>query len=70
VDYINTFFNQKAEASGYPSCVRNHEDEKRYIQSFRESEGIELDKASIKYNGAKRGLANLCLNSICGKLTD
>jgi hypothetical protein len=55
VHYINTFLKLKAEASGYPSWVRSPEDEERYIQSFRESEGIELDKASIKYNAAKRG---------------
>ena len=65
VDYINTFFNLKAEASGY----RSPEDEERYIQSFRESEGIEMDKASIKYNAAKRGLAKLCLNPMWGETT-
>ena len=27
VDYINTFLKLKAEASGYPSCVRTPEDE-------------------------------------------
>jgi len=48
VDYINTFLKLKAEASGYPSWVRSPEDEERYIQSFRESKGIELDKTSIK----------------------
>ena len=70
VDYINTFLKLKAEASGYPSWVRSPEDEERYIQSFRESEGIELDKASIKHKAAKRGLAKLCLNSMWGKLTE
>jgi len=69
VDYINTFLKLKAEASGYPSWVRSPEDEEQYIQSFRESEGIELDKASIKYNAATRGLAKLCLNFMCGKLS-
>jgi len=59
VDYVNTFLKLKGEARGYPSWVRSPEDEERYIQSFRESEGIELDKASIKYNAAKRGLAKL-----------
>ena len=45
VDYINTVLKLKDEASGYPSWVRSPEDEERYIQSFRGSEGIELDKA-------------------------
>jgi len=69
VDYINTFLKLKAEASVYPSWVRSPEDEERYIQSFRESEVIELDKSSIKYNAATRGLAKLCLNSMWGKLS-
>ena len=59
MDYINTFLKLKAEASSYPSWVRSPEDEERYIQFFRESEGTELDKASIKYNAAKRGMAKL-----------
>jgi hypothetical protein len=70
VDYIITFIKLKAEANGYPSWVRSPESEERYIQSFRESEGIELDKASIKYNTAKRRLAKLCLKSIWGKRTE
>ena len=45
------------------------EEEERYYHSFRESEGIDLDKASIKNNAAKRGLANLCLNNIREKIT-
>jgi len=37
VDYINTFLELKAEASGYPNWVQSPEDEERYIHSFRES---------------------------------
>ena len=70
VDYIKTFLKLKAEANGYPNWVQSPEDKERYIHSFRESEGIELDKASIKYNAAKRGLAKLCLNSMWGKLAE
>jgi len=70
VDYINTFLKIKAEASGYPSWVRGPEDEQRFIDSFEQSEGIRLDRESIKFNAAKRGLAKLCLNSIWGKLTE
>jgi hypothetical protein len=70
VDYINTFLKLKAEASSYPSWVRSPEDEERYIQSFRESERIELDKKSIKHKTAKRGFAKLCLNYMWGKLTE
>jgi len=69
VDYINNFLKIKAEASGYPSWVRSPEDEERFIDSFEQSEGIRLDRESIKFNAAKRGLAKLCLKSMWGKLT-
>ena len=63
MQYIDTFLKLKAEASGYPGWVRELEDEDRYVQFFRNSEGIELDKNIIKKNAAKRGLAKLCVNS-------
>ena len=70
MDYINTFLKIKAEASGYPSLVRSPEVEERFIDSFEQGEGIRLDRESIKFNAAKRGLAKLCLNSMWGKLTE
>jgi len=60
----------KAEASGYPGWVRGPEDEERYVESFWQSEGIRLEKESIRFKAAKRGLAKLCLNSMWGKLTE
>ena len=42
--YINTFLKLKAEACGYPDWVRTPNDEDRYTESFRQSEGILLDK--------------------------
>jgi hypothetical protein len=59
VEYIDTFLKLKAEASGYPSWVRTPDDEDQYIEAFRESEGVSLNKEAIKYNAAKRGLAKL-----------
>ena len=50
MDYINNFLKLKAEASGYPSWVRSPADEDRYVRSFWDSEGIRLDKESIKHN--------------------
>jgi hypothetical protein len=64
VEYNDTFLKLKAEASGYPIWVRTPADEDRYIEEFRQNEGIVLDKDSIKDNAAKRGLAKLCLNSM------
>ena len=68
VEYIQTFLKLKAEASGYPSWVRIPADEDRYIEEFRQSEGILLDKDSIRHNASKRGLAKLCLNSMWANL--
>jgi len=67
-EYINTFLKLKAEASGYPDWVRTPNDEDQYTEPFLQSEGILLDKDSIKFIAAKRGLAKLCLNSMWGKL--
>jgi hypothetical protein len=70
VDCIDTFLKLKAEANGYPSWVRTPGDEDRYIRQFEESEGILLNKDSIRHNPAKRGLAKLCLHSMWDKLTE
>jgi hypothetical protein len=70
VEYINTFLNLKAEASGYPYWVRTSEDEDSYINAFMVSEGIRLDRNNIRPNAAKRALAKLCLNSMWCKLTE
>jgi len=67
VEYIDTFLKLKAEASGYPSWVRNPADDDRYIEEFRQSEGILLDKDSIRHNAPKRELTKLCLNSMWDK---
>ena len=69
-DYIDTFFKLKQVASSYPSCVRTEDDKVRYMNQFHRDEGIRLDRDSIGYNAAKRGLAKLCLNSMWGKLTE
>jgi hypothetical protein len=44
VRYIDTFIRLKAEASGYAGWVKSPEAEDRYVQHFRESEGIEPEK--------------------------
>jgi len=69
VNYINAFQKLKAEASGYPGWVKSPEDEEGYVESFKQSEGVKLDRECIRFNAAKPGLAKLCLNSMWGKLT-
>jgi len=70
VEYINTFLKLKAEASGYPTWVSTSQDEDRFIDAFKASEGIFLDKDKIQPNAARRALAKLCLNSFWGKLCE
>jgi len=69
VEYLNTFLKLKSEASGYPSWVLIPKDEDSYINMFKTSEAILLDRNAIRPNPAKRALAKLCLNSMWGKLT-
>jgi hypothetical protein len=59
VDYINTFLELKAEASGYPAWVRTRDDEDSYIKAFPESESMLLVRDAIRPNVAKCGTAKL-----------
>ena len=43
VEYINTFLQLKEEACGIPSWVRSPSEEERYVEEFRQSEGIILN---------------------------
>ena len=69
-EYMNTFLKLIAEASGHPDWVRTPNDEDQCIESLRQSEGFLLDKDSIKFNAAKRGLSKLSLNSMSGKICE
>lgn len=60
----------KTEANGYPDWVRTPENEDRYIDNFYAREGMRLDKDATTPNGAKCGLAKLCLNSTWVKPTE
>jgi hypothetical protein len=50
--------------------VQVTEIEDRYVQYFREREGIGLNKTLIQKNAARRRLAKLYLNSFWGKLKE
>jgi hypothetical protein len=65
-EHRDTFIKLKAEACGFPRCVRTAVDENRYVQASWDSEGFRLDKDRIQNNFSKRGLAKLCLNP-CGE---
>jgi hypothetical protein len=69
VQYVDTFVKLKAEASGFPSWVQGVAYQDRYLGRVRDAEGILLDRAAVRKNAARTGLAKLCLNSLWGKLT-
>ena len=68
--HIDTFLKLLEKASGYPEWFGISPDEERYIQSLWNSEGIQLDRESIKPNADKIGLAKIFLNSMWCRLTE
>jgi hypothetical protein len=70
VEYTNTFLKLNADVSGYPALVRSPQDEDQYIETFLERRGVRLDRAAIKPNAAKSGIAKICLNFTWSKLTE
>ena len=65
--YVNMFLKLKQEASGWPHWVKTDADKQVYLDKYRESEGITLDRSNVEENPALRSLAKLCLNSLWGK---
>ena len=66
-EYINTFFEQKTMASGFPTdCVTDREKDE-YVRKLELQEGITLDRNVIQYNAGLCSVAKLCLNSLWGK---
>ena len=57
----------KVESSGYPRDVVTLEEKEKYIQDFKDREGISLDSSNIKKNPGMRTLAKLQLNNLWGK---
>merc|ERR1711894_688736 len=54
-------------ASGYPENVKTEDEKKKYIEDYKEHEGIDLDPTQIKYNPGLRSVSKLALNSLWGK---
>jgi len=61
------FLKLKQELSGYPSWVYSEEHKDKYIEDYRGSEGIALNKASVSKNAEQKTWAKLKLNSVWGK---
>ena len=66
-DYINYFLKLKTESSGFPRDVVTAEQKEKYVQDFKDKEGISLDISNIKKNPGMRTLAKLQLNNLWGR---
>ena len=67
-DYIDMFLKKKQEASGWPGWCKTDEDKERYLQDYKDKEGIELDRDDIEYNAGARTVWKQILNNLWGKM--
>lgn len=68
-EYINAYLKLKVEASGYPSWCITEEDKDRYLEDWKVSDGLLLDKTQIHPNPGIRTISKLALNSLWGKFS-
>ena len=66
--YVNMWLKIKQQSSGWPSWCINEQDKNRYIEEYKNNEGIELEYEKIEKNEALRFIAKIMLNSFWGKL--
>jgi len=66
-DYVNTWLKIKQEASGWPAGCTTEEKKKKYVESYYQKEGIQLEYDKIEKNPGLRTLAKMMLNSMWGK---
>ena len=66
-DYVNQWLKNKTEASGYPHWTDTPEKKQRYVDAYREREGIHLEADNIVKNPERKATAKLMLNSFWGK---
>ena len=66
-NYVNTWLKLKEEASGYPKNCVTPQQKRQHVEDYHAREGIRLDPNHIAYNGGKRAVAKLMLNSMWGK---
>ena len=67
-EYVNMFLKIKVESSGWPEGCESVESKKRYIDEYKQREGIQLDENKISKNSGLRSIGKLCVNSFWGKL--
>ena len=66
-EYVKMFLKVKQEASGYPNWVVSEDDKDRYLENYREKQGISLEKDNVQYNASLRLISKLYANSAWGK---
>ena len=62
------FLKKKQESSGWPGWCQTEEDKERYLQEYKNKEGIDLDRDAMKYNAGARTVWKQILNNLCWKM--
>ena len=68
-NYVDKWYQLKMEASGWPKNVDTDQKKRRFLQEFKDREGIDLNYEELEKSGNSglRSLAKLMLNSMWGK---
>jgi hypothetical protein len=62
------FLKLKQESSAYPSWVYSEEHKDKYIEDYRHSEGIALNKASVPKNAGQKNLGKVEIKLSVGQM--
>ena len=66
--YIEMCLKTKQEASAWPGWCQTDENKERYLQEYKDKEGIDLDRDAIQYNAGARTVWKQILNNLWGKM--
>lgn len=67
-NYVKFFMQIKQENSKLPDWVQTYQDKQKYVDSYLERQGIQLDITKLNgENAGMRAMAKICLNSLWGK---
>ena len=66
--YIDMFLKKKQEAFGWPGWCQTDEDKEKYLQEYKDKEGIDLDRDAIQFNAGARTVWKQILNNLWGKM--
>ena len=66
-EYVDAWLKIKQESAGWPRWCVTPKDKARYVEQYREREGIQLNSSLIEKNPGRKQVAKLMLNSFWGK---